>query len=141
MCFMLVHMSVPHLDVCEHRNIAIYSVFIICLPIIYLPMLVPLLLDQKYMYFFQDSHMYYNSSFYPEVSGTWKEYWLDLKKDPESHTVLPGAHRKTAVRSSPLILYIYFLFIMFHILFLLSYLFDNHAADSMLKQWWLLWWQ
>ncbi|KAK2716813.1 hypothetical protein QYM36_007081, partial [Artemia franciscana] len=44
----------------------------------------------------EDSHMYYNSSFYPEVSGTWKEYWLDLKKDPESHTVLPGAHRKTA---------------------------------------------
>ena len=38
MCFMLVHMSVPHLDVGEHRNIAIYSVFIICLSMIYLPM-------------------------------------------------------------------------------------------------------
>ncbi|KAK2716579.1 hypothetical protein QYM36_006908 [Artemia franciscana] len=47
----------------------------------------------------EDSHMYYKSSFYPEVSRTWKEYWLDLTKDPESHTVLPGAHRKMAVRS------------------------------------------
>ncbi|XP_065579611.1 uncharacterized protein LOC136039641 [Artemia franciscana] len=44
----------------------------------------------------EDSHMYYKSSFYPEVSRTWKEYWLDLTKDPESHTVLPGAHRKMA---------------------------------------------
>ena len=28
---MLVHMTVPHVDVCEHSDITIYRVFIICL--------------------------------------------------------------------------------------------------------------